>query len=147
MRRQYLNPKELFDPRFFTHTVTAAGPMRLVWVAGQVSYDRDGMVIGRGDLRAQCEQVFRSLSHALRAAGAGWPDVVKMNGYMVRMNPEAVNVYREVRSRYLDPKRLPASTLVGVDRLVHDDLLVEVEVVAAVPGPSSAGPKKAAKRR
>jgi enamine deaminase RidA (YjgF/YER057c/UK114 family) len=60
---------------------------------------------------------------------------------MVRMNAEAVKAYRQVRSRYLDPTRLPASTLVGVDRLVHEDLLLEVEVIAAL------GAKPAAKKR
>ena len=49
-----------------------------------------------------------------KAAGATWSDVVKLNGYMVKMNADAVNLYREVRSRYLDPKRMPASTLIGV---------------------------------
>ena len=80
-----------------------------------------------------------------KAAGAGWSDVIKLNGYMVRMNADAVNVYREVRSRYLDPKRMPASTLIGVKRLVHEDLLLEVEVLAAVPdagAPHKTGKKK-----
>ena len=144
MRRQYLNPKELYDPRFFTHAVAIQGDARLVYVSGQVSYDRDGIVVGKGDLRAQCEQVFRSLTHSLRAAGALWADVIKMNGYMVGIQPEAVNVYREVRSRYLEAKRMPASTLVGVERLVHEDLLLEVEVVAALaaPRPGSRAKKK-----
>jgi enamine deaminase RidA (YjgF/YER057c/UK114 family) len=133
MRRQYLNPKELFDPRFFTHAVAVTGAAKLVYVSGQVSYDRDGIVLGRGDMRAQAEQVFRSLTHGLKAAGALWSDVIKMNGYMVHMSPESVNVYREVRSRYLDPGCMPASTLVGVERLVHEDLLLEVEVIAALP--------------
>lgn len=133
MKKQYVNPKELFDPRFFTHAVAVQGDFRLVLVSGQVSYDRDGIVVGPRDIRAQSEQVFKSLSHALRAAGAGWSDVVKMNGYMVGMTPEALNIYREVRARYIGNGSLPASTLVGVDRLVHDDLLLEVEVLAAVP--------------
>ena len=58
--------------------------------------------------------------------------MVKLNGYMVKMNADAVNLYREVRSRYLDAKRMPASTLIGVKRLAHEDLLLEVEVIAAV---------------
>jgi enamine deaminase RidA (YjgF/YER057c/UK114 family) len=147
MRKQYLNPKELFEPRFFTHTVAFSGPAKLVFVSGQVSYDRDGHVIGKGDMRAQAEQVFRCLTHNLRAAGAGWGDVIRMNGYMVGMNPDAVNLYREVRSRHLDPKRMPASTLVGVERLVHEDLLLEVEVVAAVAETLRAPKRKAKKRR
>ncbi len=132
MRKQYLNPKELFDPRFFTHSVTVSGPLRLVYVSGQVSYDRDGHVIGEGDMKAQTEQVFKSLTHNLAAAGATWDDVVKLNGYMVNMNLDDVNLYREARMRFLNPKKPPASTLVGVSRLVHEDLLLEVEVVAAV---------------
>lgn len=132
MRKHYINPKELDTPRFYTHGVGVEGNAKLVYVSGQVSYDREGIVCGKGDLRAQCEQVFKNLTHILRAAGAGWEDVIKMNGYLVRMNPEAVNIYRGVRGRYLKAGTLPASTLVGVDCLVDEDLLVEVEVVAAV---------------
>lgn len=132
MKTDYLNPKALFEPRFFTHTVAVSGAEKLVFVSGQVSYDRSGAVVGKGDMRAQGEQVFANLTRNLKAAGAGWGDVIKMNGYMVRMNPEAVTAYREVRTRFLDPKRMPASTLVGVDRLVHEDLLLEVEVVATL---------------
>ena len=146
MKKRFFNPQELYDPRFFTHAVALEGDARMVHVAGQVSFDRDGIVIGKDDLRAQCEQVFKSLTHALRGAGAAWGDVVKLNAYMVGMTPDALNIYREVRSRYLDPKRMPASTLVGVARLVHEELLIEVEVVAAAAlrGPAKAPAKKAA---
>ena len=68
----------------------------------------------------------------LRAAGAGWNDVIKMNGYMVGINAENVAAYREVRSGYLKAKELPASTLVGVTSLVQPELLLEIEVVAAL---------------
>ena len=155
MGKQYLNPKEVFRSPHFTHTVAVEGAAKLVYVSGQVSYDRDGFVVGKDDMRAQAEQVFKSLTHNLKAAGAGWGDVVKLNGYMVNLNGESVNQYREVRSRYLDPKQLPASTLVGVERLVHDDLLLEVEVIAAVGGktaplkaaPRAASPKSVRKKR
>jgi enamine deaminase RidA (YjgF/YER057c/UK114 family) len=142
MKTEYLNPKELFEPRFFTHTVAVRGAAKIVYVSGQVSYDRKGAVVGKGDVRAQSEQVFACLTRNLKAAGAAWSDVIKMNGYMVGMTPEAVTAYREVRTRFLDPKRMPASTLVGVDRLVHGDLLLEVEVVAAVAGKARSAKKK-----
>jgi enamine deaminase RidA (YjgF/YER057c/UK114 family) len=148
MRKQYLDPKPLFEPRFFTHAVSVSAPARLVWISGQVSFDREGRVVGVGDLRAQTEQVFRSLGHCLEAAGATWADVVKLNGYLVNLDAESVRVYREVRARFLDPRRLPASTLVGVTRLVHPDLLLEVEALAALPARASPpGRKKARARR
>jgi enamine deaminase RidA (YjgF/YER057c/UK114 family) len=145
MRKQYLNPKELFHSPFFTHAVAISGTAKTVYVSGQVSYDRDGFVIGKDDMRAQAEQVFKSLTHNLKAAGAGWNDVVKLKGYMVRMHDDAVHLYREVRARYLDSKHQPAATLVGVKRLVHDDLLLEVEVIAVVE--DKAAPRKAKKKK
>ena len=132
MKKQYANPKELNVPRFYTHAVSIEGVQKLVTISGQVSWDASDNVVGKGDMRAQSEQVFRNVTVALKAFGAGWDDVIKMNGYMVGMNAERVNVYREVRSRFLKQGALPASTLVGVEALVHPDLLLEVEVVAAL---------------
>ena len=132
MKKKYLNPRQLSEPRFYSHAVAVEGAGTLVQVSGQVAFGRDGAVVGKGDMRAQSEQVFENLGHALRAAGCGWGDVIKMNGYMVGMNPESVGAYREVRRRFLKEGKLPASTLVGVERLVHPDLLLEVEVTAVV---------------
>jgi enamine deaminase RidA (YjgF/YER057c/UK114 family) len=132
MKTDYLNPKELNKPKFYTHAVAAEGARKLVYVSGQVSWDAAGAVVGKGDMRAQSEQVFKNVTAALKAAGAGWGDIVKMNGYMVGMNAERVSAYREVRQRFLKEGALPASTLVGVEALVHPDLLLEVEVIAAL---------------
>jgi enamine deaminase RidA (YjgF/YER057c/UK114 family) len=132
MKKQYVNPKGTAVPRFYSHAVTAEGAGKLVYVSGQVSWDANGNVVGKGDMRAQSEQVFKNVTAALNAAGAGWDDVIKMNGYMVGMHGERVTAYREVRQRFLREGALPASTLVGVERLVDPELLLEVEVVAAV---------------
>jgi enamine deaminase RidA (YjgF/YER057c/UK114 family) len=142
MKIRYHKPEALYESRFFTHVVSVESAQKLVYVSGQVSYDRDGIVVANDDLREQCEQVFKSLTHALKAAGASWRDVVKVNGYMVDLNPADVNIYREVRARFLDQDHMPASTLVGVERLVHEDLRLEVEVIAAIGAKPAAAPKK-----
>jgi enamine deaminase RidA (YjgF/YER057c/UK114 family) len=147
MKIRYHHPEALYESRFFTHVVSVEEPKKLVYVSGQVSYDRDGIVV-HGDMREQCEQVFKSLTHALKTAGATWKDVVKTNGYMVGINPANVNVYREVRARYIGNENMPASTLVGVTRLVHEDLLIEVEVIAALAaGPANKTKKSKKKKR
>jgi enamine deaminase RidA (YjgF/YER057c/UK114 family) len=151
MNRQYLNPKELGSaPKFYSHAVTLSGPAKLIYISGQVSWGPDGKLVGAGDMRAQCEQVFKNLTAVLRAAGAGWGDIVKMNSYMVGLNAENVAALREIRAGYLKPGQLAASTLVGVTSLVQPELLLEVEVVAAVSGGTggAARPKpKAAKAK
>ena len=133
MDRQYVNPKALgAAPRFYSHAVSIEGPAKLVYVAGQISMDENGKVVGAGDMRAQAAQVFKNLTEVLRAAGAGWNDVIKMNAYMVGLNAANVAAYCEGRAAYLKSKQPPASTLVGVTSLVQPELLLEVEVDAAI---------------
>jgi enamine deaminase RidA (YjgF/YER057c/UK114 family) len=131
--KQFLNPPALNPPNGFTHVVTATGG-KTVYVSGQVSVDERGEVVGRGDFRAQVERTFENLKAALTAAGATFKDVVKVTYFVVDLKPEHVPVVREVRRKYLDADDPPASTLVGVAALVVPDWLIEVELVAVVPG-------------
>jgi len=143
MKKEILNPPALgTPPRFYSHAVSIQGPAKLVYVAGQVSVDEAGKVVGAGDMRAQAEQVFKNLTAILRAAGAGWDDVIKMTGFMVGLDAANIAAYREGRAGYFRVKRPPASTLVGVARLVQPEWLLEVEVVAAVGLEKKAKKKK-----
>jgi len=146
VKKDYLNPKELgAAPKFYSHAVAVSGQGKLVYVSGQVSWGPDGKVVGAGDMRAQCRQVFDNVTAVLKSAGATWGDIIKLNGYMVGVTPENVAAYREVRQDYLKPGQMPASTLVGVTALVQPELLLEMEVVAAV-GVGKAAKKPASKK-
>jgi enamine deaminase RidA (YjgF/YER057c/UK114 family) len=112
--------------------VVAATGGKTVYVSGQVGVNERGEVVGKGDLRAQTEQTFKNLQHALAAVGAGFRDVVKTNLYVVGLKPEHVPILREVRSRYVSAEHPPASTLVGVSALVGADWLIEIEAVAVI---------------
>jgi enamine deaminase RidA (YjgF/YER057c/UK114 family) len=131
MPTQFLNPPGLAPTFGWTHVVTATGG-KTVYVSGQVSVDERGQVVGKGDLKAQAEQTFANLEVALKASGARFGDVVKMNLYVVGLKPEMVPVLREVRARHVNRESPPASTLVGVTALVGPDWLIEIDVVAVV---------------
>ncbi len=132
MQAQFLNPTALCPTFGWTHVAIVTGG-KTIYVSGQVSVNERGEVVGKGDLRAQAEQTFENLRHALAAAGATFRDVVKTNLYVVGLRPEHVPILREVRSRYVDAARPPVSTLVGVSALVGADWLIEIEAVAVVP--------------
>jgi reactive intermediate/imine deaminase len=123
------NPPTLSTPTGYTHVVEATGG-RTVYVSGQIALDKDGKVVGEGDMKAQAEQVFKNLQAALGAAGATFKDVVKMNTYTTDISQ--VQAVREVRARYFSDTT-PASTLVQVVRLARPEFLLEIEVVAVVP--------------
>jgi enamine deaminase RidA (YjgF/YER057c/UK114 family) len=127
---RFINPPTLSTPRGYSHVAEVPAGTRLVYIAGQVALDSTGQLIGAGDLRAQAVAVFENLRRALTAAGATFNDVVKLNFYMV--DASQIAVLREVRDRYVNRGAPPASTLVEVRRLFRDDVLLEVEAVAAV---------------
>jgi enamine deaminase RidA (YjgF/YER057c/UK114 family) len=126
----FLNPERMHRPTGYTHVVevTAGRP---VYISGQVALDGAGELVGPGDVAAQARQVFENLQAALGSVGAGFEQVVKLTVYLV--DATQMPAVREVRDRYVDTARPPASTAVEVRRLVRDDLLVEVEAVAILP--------------
>lgn len=125
------NPPALSVPTGYTHIVEVTGPARMIYISGQIAFDKDGKIAGApGDMQAQAEQVFKNLEIALTAAGATFADVVKMNSYITDMSK--VQAVRDVRARYFKDAT-PASTFVEVKGLVRPELLLEIEVVASVP--------------
>jgi 2-iminobutanoate/2-iminopropanoate deaminase len=124
------NPPTLSTPTGYTHIVEVTGPGKTIYISGQIALDKDGKVVGEGDMKAQAEQVFKNLQAALTAAGATFADVVKMNTYVTEM--DKAPAVREVRARYFGATT-PASTLVQVVRLARPEFMLEIEVTAAVP--------------
>jgi enamine deaminase RidA (YjgF/YER057c/UK114 family) len=131
MEKKFINPPTLAAPRGYSHVVTASGG-KMVFIAGQVAWDVKGEIVGKGDLRAQATQAYANLKVALAAAGATTADVVKLNTYVVNFKSADLPVIREVRNQFFPQENLPASTLVGVQALAVEGLLIEIEAVAMV---------------
>ena len=129
MEKEFLNPVGLPVLPGFSQVVTATEG-KIVFISGQVALNANNEVVGKGDLRAQVVQTFENLKGALAAVGATFDDVLKTNTYIVNYTPDMIGVVREVRSRYLPQEKPPASTLIGVQALVLEDLLIEIEAFA-----------------
>ena len=132
MRSSRLNPEAVHPPvGNYSHAVRVEST-DAVWihVSGQVALDRDGQLVGPGDLRAQTRQVFENLKAILEANGASFADVVKTTTYLTTLDDLAG--MREVRAEYL-PEEPPASTAVQISALVLPEALIEVDAIAVVP--------------
>ncbi len=132
MKRRNIQPESLAQRVVGGHVlyshVVVVEARRTVFVAGQLARDGQGNVVGKGDMRAQIRQVGENVKAALAAAGATLDDIVKTNTYVTDIEEYFKHV--DVRMEYFGA--LPTSTTVEVRRLAHPDLLVEVEVVAAL---------------
>jgi len=127
--KKFIFPQGLMRPPTYTPVVAARGG-RTIYVSGQVAVNEKGELVGKGDLGAQAEQVFRNVDTALKGAGATFADVVKITTYVVGYRPEHRPLMHQVRSKYVSKDNPPASTLVGVQSLAVADYLIEVEAIA-----------------
>jgi enamine deaminase RidA (YjgF/YER057c/UK114 family) len=132
MEKKYLNPDTLMKPRGYTHVVTITGPAKMIFISGQVAIDKEGKLVGPGDLKSQIRQASANLKAALEAAGATPADIVKTNTYIVNYKQSDYSAMREARGELFPDGEPPASTLVGVTSLAVDGLMVEMEAIAAV---------------
>ena len=122
-----INPDGMTQPTAYTHVVRHEN---LLFIAGQVSTDGDGNVIGEGDMRAQVRQVHENLKAALASQGADFGDVTKITIYTTDI--DAYIETGDIRRQYWTAGA-PASTLVQIERLARPVFLVEIEATAIAP--------------
>ncbi|MHA4815746.1 RidA family protein [Streptomyces aculeolatus] len=129
-----VNPEGLPKPEVYRQLSVATGS-RLVFLAGQVARDAEGLPVGEGDLAAQVEQSYLNVATALAGVGGTFDDVAKLTVYVVDWSPEKMPLLGEGVNRAavklgVDPVK--PITLLGVAALGEPDLLVEVEATAVL---------------
>jgi len=103
---------------------------RLLFISGQVALDKEGNLVGKGDITIQTQQVMENLKATLEAAGCTFKDVIRISIFLVNLDDRPK--FHDVRKRYFGHS-VPASTLLVVKSLANTDFLVEVEAVAQLP--------------
>lgn len=128
------NPPALGTPAGQYSHVARVKAAELLFIAGQLSTDSSGSVIGAGDFDAQCTQVFANIEAALKSAGAGWTQVVQFTTYLTRAQdvPGFMAFRKREFSRFFPSGTYPTNTLLIVNGLVREVFLVEVHTIAAL---------------
>jgi len=129
-----LNPQSLGKPLGQYSQITRVKASEFLFIAGQLSADREGNIIGRDDFDAQCVQVFANLEAALASQGAGWKNIVQFTTYLVHSQdiPKFMTYRLREFPKFFPDGAYPPNTLLMVDRLVQEPFLVEVQVIAAL---------------
>ena len=127
-----LNPDSLGKPLGQYSHITRVKASEFLFIAGQVGAAIDGKT--PADFEGQCAQTFANIGAALKSQGAGFANVVEFTTYFV--HSQDIPKFMAWRTREF-PKLFgggayPPNTLLIVDRLVQEPLLIEVQTVAAL---------------
>jgi enamine deaminase RidA (YjgF/YER057c/UK114 family) len=123
----FINPKTMPKPFGYTQVVDARGG-RTVYIAGQVSLDAEGQVVGKDDFEAQARQMFQNIQAGLESVGLNFNHVVKLGIFITDFSHRAT--LRKVRDEFVNTQHPPASTLVQVSALFMPELMVEADAIA-----------------
>jgi len=129
---KYLNPDDLPKNPAFTNVVTVTGSVKTIYVGGQDAVDASGAIVGKGDIKAQTEQILKNIQVALAAGGAQLEHVIKWNIYVVQGQSlqAGFEAFQRVWGNRPNP---PAISVMFVAGLAHPDFLAEMDTVAVVP--------------
>jgi enamine deaminase RidA (YjgF/YER057c/UK114 family) len=129
-----VNPDTLAKPMGQYSHITRVKASEFIFIAGQLSADSSGKLVGIDDFDAQCVQVFANIETALKSVGAGWGNVVQFTTYLVHSQDIAKFMTFRLREfPKLFPNGVyPPNTMLMVDRLVQEPFLVEVQTIAAL---------------
>jgi enamine deaminase RidA (YjgF/YER057c/UK114 family) len=115
------------------HQAAVSQGSRTVYLAGQVSWDIEGNLVGRDDVAAQAEKCYLNVAAALDAVGATVADLAKVTVYVVDLDEakaEQVVVGRDRAAATLGVELQQPSTWIGVTSLAATGYLVEVDATA-----------------
>jgi enamine deaminase RidA (YjgF/YER057c/UK114 family) len=118
-----------YDPPAYAQAVKVEGGRTLLYIAGQVAYDRNGGAAHAGDFPAQARAALQALKDQVEAGGGTLRDIVKVNTYLTDIRHRAQ--FGPIREEFFG-KKMPAHTLVAVAALAQPEFLIEIEAVAVL---------------
>ena len=124
-----LAAKSVFDPPAYTQTMKVTGAQTILFISGQVAYDKKGQAAHPGNFAAQARATYTALKAQVEAGGGTLSSIVKLTTYLVDIRHRSD--LATIREEFFG-KKGPASTLVGVTALAQPGWLIEVEAVAVI---------------
>ena len=119
----------VWDPPAYSQAVKVTGGEAILYLAGQVAYDDNGVAAHAGDFKAQARAALHAVKAQVEAGGGTMANIVKVNTYLTDIRHRTD--FAAVREEFFG-KKIPAHTLVAVAALAQPEFLIEIEAIAVI---------------
>ena len=130
---EYVSPENTPPAQGLYSHIGVAPAGKTLFIAGQLSVNRDGDIVGVGDFEAQFHQIFANFKDVLNGMGLGFRHIVKFTTLFTRA--EDIDAFMRLRAAafpaMLEGTQYPPNTIMVIDRLVKPEFLLEIEAVAS----------------
>lgn len=133
MTLEFVQPEGWEPPSGYSNGVLVPGGARLLFVAGQIAWDADQVLVGKGDFVRQFEQALTNVLAVVDAAGGEPAHLASLTVFVKDKHAYLAStralgaLWRELVGRHY-----PAMALVEVSNLLEKDALVEIQAIAAI---------------
>jgi 2-iminobutanoate/2-iminopropanoate deaminase len=124
------NPPDVWAPFGAFSMGVIQGNGQIVWLKGQVSLNRDGEVVGAGDMLVQTRQTLENIRTVLASVGGAMSDVISLTHYVTDIK-KFMETGAIRRAFFAAP--FPVTTTVQVAALYRPELMVEITAIAEIP--------------
>jgi enamine deaminase RidA (YjgF/YER057c/UK114 family) len=124
------NPTGMYDPRphGYSHLASVPADRQLVFVAGQGGSRTDGIL--SNDFRTQVVIVFENIALALKSKNLAMANIAKLTTLVVDYDDAKHEILIEESNKIWPDQKFPVNTLIPVQRLALNGMLIEIDATA-----------------
>ena len=133
MGRNTVNPETLFNPTQYGFSqIGISTPGKLVFISGQVAWDKNLNIIGENNLEIQTQKAIDNLKIAIESAGGTLENIMMLRIYKVDYRKEDGPIITSILKEKFGHINPPASTWVSVKGLANEGFMIEIEAQAVI---------------
>ena len=129
---EYINPSSMHANPAYTQAVLIPAGARTLLIGGQNAVDKDGTIVGKGDLAAQSRKAVANLLACVEEAGGNIENLVQVT-INFKGDVDVMPGYMEWAAVWGNRPNPPAVSAAKVLGLAHPDFLIEISGVAVLP--------------
>lgn len=102
-----------------------------LYISGATPIDDAGKLVGR-TMKEQTRQVLERIKRVIEHQGGTMTDIVRVRVYVTELNETNLREIHEARNEYFPADQRPASTLLGIDSIIRQGGMIEIDADAVI---------------